>query len=116
MQKADPVAIVGAGIAGLAADREPICVRAAEQRRVCAERDRLQDVGAAPDAAVHQDRRVRAGGVARLPNVPAGAGTLRVWHPWLRTAGNEVMRPLAVGGVPMTQTIAVEIRQPAGAR
>lgn len=56
-----------------------------------------------------------AGGVARLPNVPAGAGALRVWHPWLRAPGNEVMRPLAVGGVPLTQTVAVEIRQPGGA-
>lgn len=57
-----------------------------------------------------------AGGVARLPNVPAGAGTLRVWHPWLRARGNEVMRSLTVGGVPMTQVVAVEIRQPAPVR
>ena len=56
-----------------------------------------------------------AGGVARLPNVPAGAGTLRVWHPWLRGPGNEVVRPLTVGGVPLTQAFAVEIRQPGGA-
>jgi plastocyanin len=53
-----------------------------------------------------------ADGVAHLPNVPAGAAKLRVWHPWLRAPGNEVMRPVTVGGVPMVQDVAVEIRQP----
>ena len=56
-----------------------------------------------------------AAGVARLVAAPAGAATLRVWHPWLRAPGNEVAQPLSVGGAPMTQAVAVEIRPP-GAR
>ena len=49
-----------------AADREAVRVRSAEQHGVRAEGQRLEDVGAATDAAVHQDRRVRSGGVAHL--------------------------------------------------
>lgn len=54
-------------------------------------------------------------GVARLESAPAGAATLRVWHPWLRAPRNEIARPLSVGGAPMTEAVAVEIRAP-GAR
>jgi plastocyanin len=54
-------------------------------------------------------------GIARLGNTPVGAATLRIWHPWLRAPGNEVARPLSIGGAPMTQAVAVEIRTP-GAR
>ena len=44
----------------LAADREPVGVRPADERRVGAERHRLDDVRAVADAAVHQHRRLVA--------------------------------------------------------
>ena len=46
--------------ARVAADREPVGVRPAEQDGVRAERERLEHVGAAPDAAVHQHDRLAA--------------------------------------------------------
>jgi plastocyanin len=53
-----------------------------------------------------------ATGAARLPNLPGGAATLRVWHPHLRAPGNELARAVALGGN-KAETIAVELR-PAG--
>lgn len=57
-----------------------------------------------------------ANGRARLADVPAGAATLRVWHPWLRAPANEIARPLTVGVAAQTQAVAIELRPPGGAR
>lgn len=52
-------------------------------------------------------------GVARLPNVPGGAATLRIWHPYLRAPANELARAVSIGGN-RTETIAVDLRPAAG--
>lgn len=53
-------------------------------------------------------------GVATIRGVPAGAATVRVWHPWLRAPKNEVARKIsfAASGVVRDQ-VAVELRAPA---
>lgn len=50
-----------------------------------------------------------ATGTARLPNLPGGAATLKVWHPYLRAPGNELARAVSLGGGKV-ETIAVELR------
>lgn len=55
-----------------------------------------------------------AAGAVVIRNVPAGNATLRIWHPYMRGAGNEVIRQIALpsqGG--MSHTAAVDIRAPA---
>jgi len=48
---------------GLAARRDPIERRAAEQHRLRAERQRLDDIAAAPEPAVNEDREALACGI-----------------------------------------------------
>ena len=55
-----------------------------------------------------------AAGNAVIRNVPAGGATMKIWHPYMRGAGNEVARPItlpAQGGA--SQTAAVDVRAPA---
>jgi hypothetical protein len=37
-----------------------------------------------------------ASGEASVPDAPAGTATLRIWHPYLKAPGNEVVRQVAI--------------------
>ncbi len=54
-----------------------------------------------------------AKGVAVLRDVPAGAGVLKIWHPYLKAAGNELSSTLAMpqGGL-VQRTETVDLRSP----
>ena len=54
-----------------------------------------------------------ASGVAIIHNAPAGAVTLRVWHPYAKAPDNEVSRALTLPrDGPVRQDVAVELRAP----
>lgn len=56
-----------------------------------------------------------ADGVATIRGLPAGAATVRVWHPYLRAPKNELTRKstLPAAGA-LRESVPVEIRVPAG--
>jgi len=51
-------------------------------------------------------------GVAVIPDVPAGAATLRVWHPYMRAPDNHVDRAIIVPHEDTTQSFSVTLRPP----
>jgi plastocyanin len=51
-----------------------------------------------------------AAGQVTLRNVPAGAAKLTVWHPYMKTARNETMRPVTVGPSGGREQFAVDLR------
>jgi plastocyanin len=55
-----------------------------------------------------------AAGVATLRGIPAGAATVRVWHPYLRAPKNELTRKttFAASGA-VREAVTVELRAPA---
>lgn len=55
-----------------------------------------------------------AAGVATIRGIPAGAATVRVWHPYLRAPKNELVRKatFAATGV-VRDAVTVELRAPA---
>jgi plastocyanin len=50
-------------------------------------------------------------GQAVLHDLPAGSAMMRVWHPYMKTAGNEVMRPIALRGSDH-EAVTAEVRNP----
>jgi plastocyanin len=50
-------------------------------------------------------------GQATLKGVPAGEVQVRVWHPYLKAPGNEIVRtvPVSASGAPL-QTVQIEVR------
>lgn len=55
-----------------------------------------------------------ANGSAVIHDLPRGAATLTVWHPYMKTRDNKLDRPLTVAG-DLSQTVTAELR-PFGAR
>jgi plastocyanin len=51
-------------------------------------------------------------GVAVLHNVPAGGATLRVWHPYLRAAGNVMQRAVTITAADGQERFDVRLRAP----
>jgi plastocyanin len=51
-------------------------------------------------------------GVAILRNVPAGAATLRIWHPYLRATNNRVERAVTLNASGGEERIQVRLRPP----
>lgn len=51
-------------------------------------------------------------GVVVLHGAPAGAGSVKIWHPFLKGANNEIARPVSLAASGGAQTIAVELRPP----
>lgn len=51
-------------------------------------------------------------GVARIPDVPPGAATLRVWHPYLKGPGNEQTIAVASTTVAGRLNVSVVVRPP----
>lgn len=50
-----------------------------------------------------------ASGQVAIDGVPAGAATVRVWHPDAQARGNEFSAPLAVGGADMAQLVTLRL-------
>jgi len=50
-------------------------------------------------------------GQAQLKNLPAGEAQVRIWHPYLKAAGNEIVRTVAVSasGAPL-QAVQIDTR------
>jgi plastocyanin len=53
-----------------------------------------------------------ANGEARLRGIPAGAITLRVWHPYAKAAGGELVRQVTLPASGGRQEIVVDLRTP----
>jgi plastocyanin len=53
-----------------------------------------------------------ADGVAMLQDVPTGAATLRVWHPYLRADDNHVERSMVMSSANASQRFDVRLRPP----
>jgi plastocyanin len=53
-----------------------------------------------------------AAGEAALRNLPAGSATLRVWHPYGKSAGNQIERKIALGRDDAAQTVILDVRTP----
>jgi plastocyanin len=51
-------------------------------------------------------------GAALLRNVPSGPVTLRIWHPYLRAAGNMIERQIVLPAGDSAQEIEVRLRAP----
>lgn len=60
--------------------------------------------------------KTEASGDVVLRNVPAGAATLRVWHPTLNVRGNESARPITVTAADGRQTFSGDFSGRASAR
>jgi len=56
-------------------------------------------------------RKTDAAGRVTLRGLPSGALRLRVWHPYLRAPGNEVVVPVAAGAA--TVPVSLRLRRPA---
>jgi plastocyanin len=48
-----------------------------------------------------------AQGRVAIAGVPAGAATLRVWHPTVRAPGNMLLQPVTIGGAGYTGTVTI---------
>ncbi|MGZ9098857.1 MAG: methylamine utilization protein [Brevundimonas sp.] len=57
-----------------------------------------------------------AGGDVTLPAIPAGAATLRVWHPRLAGRGNEITQALTVAVAPGRRTVSGDFSARAAVR
>jgi hypothetical protein len=57
-----------------------------------------------------------ANGEVVLRGLPAGPATVRVWHPYLRSPGGEVSRPIALRDGAPAEVFAVELRKPPARR
>ncbi len=53
-----------------------------------------------------------ANGEARLSGVPAGAITLRVWHPYAKAAGGEIVRQVTLPASGGREELVVDLRTP----
>lgn len=53
-----------------------------------------------------------AAGQVVLKGVPAGAATVRVWHPHALARGNEFSAPLSVGSADTAQVVTLRIKAP----
>ena len=53
-----------------------------------------------------------AGGDAGLKGLPAGAATLRVWHPYAKGPGAQVERRIALSRDDAVQTVVLDLRNP----
>ena len=51
-----------------------------------------------------------AQGRAVLRGLPVGSAPVRIWHPYLRAAGNEIARTLTVGPGEARETVQVDVR------
>lgn len=52
-------------------------------------------------------------GVATLRDIPPGAATMTVWHPWLRAPKGELTRKVVTTAGVSRDTVTVELRAPA---
>lgn len=57
--------------------------------------------------------RTGADGVATLHDIPAGAATVTIWHPWLRAPRGELVRRSTFTGGVLRETVAIDLRMPA---
>ena len=57
-----------------------------------------------------------ASGNLTLRGIPAGAATLRVWHPTLAGRGNEISQAITVGASPATRTVTGDFSARAAVR
>jgi hypothetical protein len=56
-----------------------------------------------------------ANGVVTLQDVPAGAVTAKVWHPYMRALKNEkTLSTATVGAGPAREAVSIDLRAPAG--
>lgn len=53
-----------------------------------------------------------ADGLAVLRNVPPGAGTLRVWHPYMRAQNNRLESRVVITAAPFERRVDVRLRAP----
>jgi plastocyanin len=53
-----------------------------------------------------------AEGGAIIADVPAGAATLTIWHPYMRAPGNAIERQITIPAGAAVQTIRVQLRAP----
>jgi hypothetical protein len=44
--------------------------------------------------------------------VPAGAATLRIWHPYLRATDNRIDSSVTIGAAPLERRVDVRLRAP----
>ena len=51
-----------------------------------------------------------ASGQAVLRGLPGGAVQVRIWHPYLKAAGNEIAREVAVGSAAGRETVQIDVR------
>jgi plastocyanin len=51
-------------------------------------------------------------GSVTLRGLPAGAATLRVWHPYMRSPDNEVVRQLVLRDAASVETVPADLRKP----
>ena len=58
--------------------------------------------------------RTDSSGTVSLPGVPQGAITISIWHPYLRSPGNQVSRQVNLGGG-ARESFTVALRQPPAA-
>jgi len=49
-------------------------------------------------------------GVATLRGLPAGAGQMTVWHPLMKTAGNQMVKPVSVAAAGARASVSVDLR------
>lgn len=56
-----------------------------------------------------------AGGVVTIQDIPAGAVTAKVWHPYMRALKNEkALSTTSIGAGPAREAVSIELRAPAG--
>jgi plastocyanin len=53
-----------------------------------------------------------AAGEVKLTGLPAGKVTLRIWHPWLKTPGNELVRTLTLSAQATHDAAVLDLRPP----
>ena len=53
-----------------------------------------------------------ANGSVVLHGLPSGAVTVRVWHPYLKAADNEMTRQLVLRDAPAVETFSADLRKP----
>jgi plastocyanin len=53
-----------------------------------------------------------ATGEARIPDVPAGAATLKIWHPYMKASANEQTVAITVPVAGARQRVSVNVRPP----
>jgi hypothetical protein len=53
-----------------------------------------------------------AGGRASFPRLPAGRYEMRLWHPYLRTPGNQLVKTIEASGADRNEAFSVVLRRP----